>query len=79
VLNLSGESLFLMLVLQTTFNAQFIRISIIYIHTTFEILIFNSLPVNTVQLQGTGRFSYSCHKSSDGLLWHNILTRFCEK
>ena len=51
VLNLSGESLFVML--QTAFYAQFIRISIISNHTTFEILSFNSLPVNTVQLQAT--------------------------
>jgi hypothetical protein len=29
-----------MLVLQTTFYAQFIRISIIYIHTTFEIPVY---------------------------------------
>jgi len=42
-----------MLVLQTAFYAQFIRISIIYDHTTFEILSFNSLPVNRVQLQAT--------------------------
>lgn len=79
VLNLSGESLFVMLALQTTFYAQFIRISIIYIHTTSKILSSNSLPVNTVQLQATWRFSYSCHRSSDGVLCHNVLTRFCEK
>jgi len=79
VLNLSGESLFVMLVLQTIFYAQFIRISIIYIHTTFETLSSIGLPVNIVQLQATWRFSYSCHRSSDGLLWHNVLTRFCEK
>lgn len=79
VLNLSEESLFVMLVLQTTSYAQFIRISKICIHTTFEILSSNSPPVNTVQLQATWRFSYRCHTSSDGLLWHNVLTRFCEK
>jgi hypothetical protein len=51
VLNLSGQSLFVILTLQTIFYAQFIRIFIMYIHRTFEILSFNSLPVNTIQLK----------------------------
>jgi hypothetical protein len=78
MLNLSALSLSVTFTLQTLCYVHFIIIFIFHIHTKFKILSSSSLLVSTVQLKTTRRLSHCSHKIWDGLLWHNVHTKFCE-